>query len=63
MAYEIVEEGYLKSSFLHDWSPIEIGEVGKEKELNDFVNLLNISPYDQLIKKSLSLKRGGLFVL
>ncbi len=41
---EKVEEGYLKPSFLEEWSPIEIGEVGKKKEIDDFVNLLNLNP-------------------
>jgi hemolysin activation/secretion protein len=50
---EKVEEGYLKTSFLHEWSPIAIGEVGKQKELNDFINLLNLNP-DRYISATVS---------
>jgi hemolysin activation/secretion protein len=50
---EKVEEGYLKPSFLQEWSPIEIGEVGKQKELNDFVNLLNLNP-DRYVSATVS---------
>ncbi|KKL25117.1 hypothetical protein LCGC14_2408540, partial [marine sediment metagenome] len=50
---EIVEEGYLKSSFLQKWSPIEVGKVAKEKKLNDFVNLLNINP-DRYVSATVS---------
>jgi len=48
-----VEEGYLKRSFLHRWSPVEAGEVAKEKELADYVNLLNLSP-DRYISATVS---------
>jgi len=41
---EKVEKGYLRPSFLHKWSPIRVGEVGKQKELDDFINLLNLNP-------------------
>jgi hemolysin activation/secretion protein len=41
---ERVEKGYLKDSFLRKWAPIEVGEVGKQKELEDYVNLLNLNP-------------------
>ena len=50
---EKVEEGYLKRSFLQKWSPIEVGEVAKEKELADFVNLLNLNP-DRYISATVS---------
>jgi len=41
---EKVEKGYLKDSFLREWTPVKVGEVGKQKELEDYVNLLNINP-------------------
>jgi len=50
---EKVEEGYLKPSFLHEWSPIVIGEVAKKKELTDFINLLNLNP-DRYISATVS---------
>jgi hemolysin activation/secretion protein len=34
----------LKESFLKKWSPVQAGEVGKEKELEDYINLLNLNP-------------------
>lgn len=47
-AYDVnqtpVEEGYLKRSFVEEWSPIKVGEVGNQKALDDFVNLLNLNP-------------------
>ena len=41
---EKVEKGYLKSSALMKWSPAQTGEVGSQKKLDDFVNLLNLNP-------------------
>jgi hemolysin activation/secretion protein len=41
---ERVEKGYLKSSALTKWSPAQTGEVGNQKKLDDFVNLLNLNP-------------------
>ena len=41
---EIVEKGYLCSSAVSDWSPIKVGQVVNQKELDDFVNLLNLNP-------------------
>ncbi len=41
---EKAEKGYLKDSFLRNWTPIKIGEVGKQKKLEDYVNLLNLNP-------------------
>lgn len=41
---EIVEKGYLRSSAVNDWSPVKIGQVANQKELDDFVNLLNLNP-------------------
>jgi hemolysin activation/secretion protein len=37
-------EGYLKQSFLEKWTPTKVGEVGKQKELEDYINLLNLNP-------------------
>lgn len=40
-----LEEGYLLKSMLDEWSPVKAGEVvTNEKELEDFVNLLNENP-------------------
>jgi hemolysin activation/secretion protein len=41
---ERVEKGYLNESFLREWTPFKEGEVGKQKELEDYVNLLNLNP-------------------
>ncbi|MHC4641110.1 MAG: ShlB/FhaC/HecB family hemolysin secretion/activation protein [Planctomycetota bacterium] len=38
------EEGYLLKSAVEDWSPIKPGKVANQKELDDFVNLLNQNP-------------------
>ena len=38
------EKGYLQSSAVLDWSPIKAGQVANQKELDDFVNLLNLNP-------------------
>jgi len=40
----IVEKGYLSSSAVLEWSPIQEGQVGNQKKLDDFVNLLNLNP-------------------
>ncbi len=50
---EKAEKGYLKESFLEKTSPIKVGEVGKQKELEKFVNLLNLNP-DRYIAASVS---------
>jgi len=50
---ERAEKGYLRDSFLRSWSPIKIGEVGKQKELEDYVNLLNLNP-DRYISAKVS---------
>jgi len=39
-----VEKGYLSSSAIQEWSPIKAGQVANQKELDDFVNLLNLNP-------------------
>jgi hemolysin activation/secretion protein len=41
---EKVEKGYLRSSALLDWSPVETDEVANQKELQEFINLLNLNP-------------------
>lgn len=38
------EKGYLRTSAVMDWSPVRVGEVANQKELDDFVNLLNLNP-------------------
>ncbi|MHC4215183.1 MAG: ShlB/FhaC/HecB family hemolysin secretion/activation protein, partial [Planctomycetota bacterium] len=38
------EEAYLNSSALLDWSPVKTGEVANRKELQEFINLLNLNP-------------------
>jgi len=40
----IKEKGYLRQSAVQKWSPVSVGSVANEKELNDFVNLLNLNP-------------------
>jgi hemolysin activation/secretion protein len=39
-----VEEGYLSRDAVLKWSPIKEGQVGNQKALDDFVNLLNLNP-------------------
>ena len=41
---EKVEEGYLKDSAVMEWAPAKEGEVANQKDLDDFVNLLNLNP-------------------
>ncbi len=50
---EPVEKGYLKKSFLKEWTPFKEGEVGKEKQLNEYINLLNLNP-DRYISATVS---------
>ncbi|MFA7486307.1 MAG: ShlB/FhaC/HecB family hemolysin secretion/activation protein, partial [Phycisphaerae bacterium] len=38
------EKGYLRKSALMGWSPVKEGQVANQKELDDFVNLLNRNP-------------------
>lgn len=47
------EKGYLNESFLKEWTPFKEGEVGKEKELDDYINLLNLNP-DRYISATVS---------
>jgi hemolysin activation/secretion protein len=39
-----VEEGYLSKEAVLEWSPIKEGQVGNQKALDDYVNLLNLNP-------------------
>ena len=50
---EKVEKGYLSESFLREWTPFKVGEVGKQNELEDYVNLLNLNP-DRYISATVS---------
>ena len=38
------EESYLQRSYVEEWSPVEVDQVVSQKELDDFVNLLNLNP-------------------
>ena len=38
------EKGYLRTSAVKEWSPVKVGEVANQKELDEFVNLLNLNP-------------------
>jgi len=39
-----VEESLLAESVIREWSPVKTGEVANQKELDDFINLLNLNP-------------------
>ena len=41
---EKVEKGFLSSPAVKDWSPAKVEAEGNQKELDDFVNLLNLNP-------------------
>ncbi len=41
---EVVEKGYLCSSAVVGWSPVKVGQVTNQKEMDDFINLLNLNP-------------------
>ena len=38
------KKGYLSSAAVQEWSPVKLGQVANQKQLNDFVNLLNLNP-------------------
>jgi hemolysin activation/secretion protein len=38
------EKGYLRKSAVEAWSPVKPGRVASQKQLNNFVNLLNLNP-------------------
>lgn len=40
----VKEKGYLKSEYIEKWSPAKEGSVANQKEVDDFVNLLNQNP-------------------
>jgi hemolysin activation/secretion protein len=40
----IKEKGYLRQDAIQEWSPVQAGGIANQKELNDFVNLLNQNP-------------------
>jgi hemolysin activation/secretion protein len=40
----LTEKGYLRTSAVKKWSPVKVGEVTNQKELDEFVNLLNLNP-------------------
>jgi len=42
--YQRPRIGFLKDSVIRKWSPIKEGEVIQKEQLDDFVNLLNLSP-------------------
>ena len=39
-----MEKGFLSTTAVREWSPLEVGQVANQKELDDFVNLLNLNP-------------------
>ena len=39
-----MEKGFLRTTAVREWSPIEVGQVANQKKLDDFVNLLNLNP-------------------
>jgi hemolysin activation/secretion protein len=41
---EKVEKGLLRSSVIEAWSPVKKGQVVNKKELDKFINLLNLNP-------------------
>jgi hemolysin activation/secretion protein len=41
---QLVEKGFLRKSAVEDWSPVKAGQPVNQKELDDFVNLLNLNP-------------------
>jgi hemolysin activation/secretion protein len=41
---EKVEKGFLSSPAVKDWSPAKVDAGANQKELDDFVNLLNLNP-------------------
>lgn len=50
---ERVEKGKLRKSVIEDWSPVKVGQVVNKKELDYFVNLLNLNP-DRLVSAVIS---------
>lgn len=48
-----VEKGYLRASALRMWSPAQSGKALNRRELDDFVNLLNLNP-DRYVSAKIS---------
>ncbi len=42
--HNVKEEGFLRKGLIEEWSPAKSGQVANKKELDDFVNLLNLNP-------------------
>jgi len=38
------EEGFLKDSVIHSWSPVQAGDVIQKKKVDNFLKLLNLNP-------------------
>jgi hemolysin activation/secretion protein len=54
--YRDLKEGQkpiLSESLLLDWSPVKVGQVANQKQLDDFINLLNLNP-DRYISEIIS---------
>ena len=47
------QKQYLNPDVLHDWSPVKEGEVINRKDLDDFINLLNLNP-DRYVSATVS---------
>jgi hemolysin activation/secretion protein len=48
-----LEKGYLRSSAVKQWSPVKVGRPANQKELEDFINLLNLNP-DRFVSATVS---------
>ena len=51
--HNIKEEGFLSKDLIKEWSPVESGQVANQKELDDFINLLNLNP-DRYVSATIS---------
>lgn len=47
------KRGYLRSTVLESWSPVKVGDTPRGKDLDAFVNLLNLNP-DRFIRHYIS---------
>jgi hemolysin activation/secretion protein len=47
------EKSVLRRSLIEKWSPIKVGQVGNQKKLDDFINLLNLNP-DRYVSATVS---------
>lgn len=50
---QTAEKSYLKPAFFEKWSPIKEDQVGKQKKLTEFLNLLNLNP-DRYVSATVS---------